>query len=212
MHVYFVRHGLTAWNQAGRYQGHSDVDLLPLGHEQARRTAETLACDQARLQVPFSALYTSPLRRARQTALPIGTRLHLAPVVLPLLREMHGGQIESLTEREWQQRYPELVPGWRDVQNLDHGWPGGETRRAFRRRCWAALTAITARHTADECVIVVTHGGLIQMCLQLTSGGGAAQRAASAVANGSITYLHIGPADSLAREPALSTATPNVRP
>ena len=168
VNIYLVRHGLSTWNVAGRLQGWRDPDLTNEGRSQAAATAACFAVTQTRQRRTFAALYSSPLRRAWATARAIGAQVGLTPQPVPDLREMHGGLVEGLTESEWQQRYPELIPPWRDRTNLDFGWPGGETRRAFRARCVRVISALAARHDPDAHLIVVTHGGVIKAYLNAT--------------------------------------------
>jgi probable phosphoglycerate mutase len=168
MNLYLVRHGLSTWNVAGRLQGWRDPDLTSEGRGQVAATAAFFAALRTRQHLTFAALYSSPLRRAWQTATAIGAQVGLTPQAVPDLREMHGGLVEGLTENEWQQRYPNLIPAWRDRANLDFGWPGGETRRAFRQRCVRVINALTARHAPEAHLIIVTHGGVIKAYLNAT--------------------------------------------
>ena len=62
MKIYLVRHGETDWNQAGRLQGQTDIDLDAQGFAQAAEAAERLK------EVPFEIAFCSPLIRARHTA------------------------------------------------------------------------------------------------------------------------------------------------
>ena len=189
MNLYLVRHGLTDWNVHGRYQGWSGPDLNLVGLAQARQTAEFFTTHQARQGITFAALYSSPLLRTWRTALLIGERLRLAPIEVPDLREMRGGAVEGLTEADWRVRYPHLVASWQDPTNLDFGWPGGETRRAFRVRCLRAVVGILARHKPDEHVLVVTHGGLIKAYLEGADLDDATGSRACEVENCSITQV-----------------------
>ncbi len=194
MNLYLVRHGLSMANLAGRYQGWADSVLAPFGLSQARQTGAFFAAYAARHSLAFDALYSSPLRRAWQTAEMIGEWLRLAPLAVPELREMHGGAIEDLTDAEWQARYPSLVAPWRDLTNLEFAWPGGETRRAFRARCRSALTALLAQHTADAHIIVVAHGGVISAYLAAGDGVEPGGAEGGDIANCSITHVQFAAA------------------
>lgn len=68
MKIYLVRHGETDWNQAGRLQGQTDIDLDAQGFAQAAEAAERLK------EVPFEIAFCSPLIRARHTARPLWAR------------------------------------------------------------------------------------------------------------------------------------------
>ena len=75
MILYIVRHGQTKWNVQKRLQGASDTDLNENGIALAKVTGEALK------EVPFSCCFTSPLKRARETAeLVLGERKNLVPV------------------------------------------------------------------------------------------------------------------------------------
>ena len=189
MNLYLVRHGLTDWNVSGHYQGWSGPDLNLVGLTQARQTAEFLATYQAQQSIAFAALYTSPVPRTWHTALLIGDRLGLSPIVVDDLREMRGGAVEGLTEADWRARYPHLVAAWQNPANLDFGWPGGETRRAFRVRCLCAVADILEQHDFDDHVLVVTHGGVIKAYLEAAALDDPPGSRACEVENCSITHV-----------------------
>src|SRR5437879_13665357 len=83
--LYVVRHGTTDWNQAGRIQGHTDIPLNEAGRAQARLARRRLA------PLGATALYSSDLLRAYETAQIIGQGLGLDVVQKPGLREMNFG-------------------------------------------------------------------------------------------------------------------------
>src|SRR5438270_10820981 len=91
--VYLIRHGLTEWNVQKPFQGHLDVPLSQEGLEQSRRLASWLACQPVR----FTAIYSSVLFRALQTAEAIGECLCLAPQPTMALREIHCGEWQGLS-------------------------------------------------------------------------------------------------------------------
>src|SRR5260370_7238090 len=91
MEIYVVRHGETDWNRAGGVQGTIDAPLNWIGVAQARHLA-----DRFRWR-PVSSVVTSPLARARSTALAIARGSHSAFVVDPLLAEIDHGSWAGLT-------------------------------------------------------------------------------------------------------------------
>ena len=165
MNLYLVRHGLSTGNRDQRLQGQWDTNLTAEGWRQAGATGRFLAHYFAGLGEPATALYSSDLKRALHTAQAIGRYLGLTPVPEPGLREMHAGLVEGMTFEEWQPLYPQLEAGWHDRNNLDWGWPGGETRRQLAERVTRAIGAIVARHQVGDNVVVVTHGGVIRAYL-----------------------------------------------
>src|SRR5919204_5528893 len=125
-----VRHGETDWNVQQRWQGHQDPPLNALGREQARALAEALAGEG------IDAVYTSDLRRARETAEIVAARLGVEVRPLPDLREIDVGTWSGLTMDEIRTRWPEAIErmherGW--------GWGDGETPDDLRARVVAAV-------------------------------------------------------------------------
>jgi len=171
MSLFFIRHGQSEGNVTGRLQGWQDTALTPLGERQAARAALVLSGYLQRARMSVTAIYSSPLQRAAHTAGAISQAIN-RPVELDAgLREMHFGRVEGLTDAEWKARFPELLPGWRDLHNLDFGWPEGETRRAFYARVTAAVDAIMARHGPDAHIVLVSHGGVIASYLSYMTSG-----------------------------------------
>jgi 2,3-bisphosphoglycerate-dependent phosphoglycerate mutase len=150
-----VRHGETDWNRELRFQGHVDVGLNAIGHEQARRVAARLAGE------PAQHLYVSDLLRARQTAHPVAEQLGLPTVVEPALREQSFGAVDGMRVDDIKAQHPQAWEAWLRFHE-DYCMPGGETMREFHARVMAAMRRIAAAHHAAT-VVVVTHGGVLDM-------------------------------------------------
>jgi broad specificity phosphatase PhoE len=150
--VYLVRHGLTDWNLQKRFQGHLDVPLSLDGLEQARRVAQWLRTQP----VHFSALYSSDLRRAAQTATTIGEMLDLQPLFSPELREIACGQWQGLSVEEVERLYPGLLAEWHETVDR-FTLPGGECVLDVQRRTFALYRQLLERHKG-EAIILVSHG------------------------------------------------------
>ncbi len=152
--LYLIRHGRTAWNHTDRLQGWADEPLDGVGRAQAAAVAGALR------GVPFDALYTSPLRRARETA-DLIAQPHGLPVRLDdRLRERNVGEWAGLTLDEARARAPERFVGdWRQA-----GAPGGEPQAALAARVAAALADIVAAHPHGT-VALVSHGGTLSALL-----------------------------------------------
>src|SRR5690606_38401383 len=113
----------TDWNRQRRVQGRTDIPLNEMGREQARRAGDLLA------RRTWTAVYSSPLSRARETAELIAARVGLEAVVaLDELMERDYGAAEGLTDREIEERYPGGLRA-----------PGQETREEVGARIVAAL-------------------------------------------------------------------------
>ncbi len=157
---FLVRHGESVFNLEGRVQGQEDVELSPLGHAQARRVAawgRTLSESTA-----IGEVWTSPLRRARETAAVIADTLGLPLAVDESLRELHAGIFQGHLWADLERTFPEEVARWRSG-DVDYVIPGGESRAQLAARGRAALEALAARETAG--MIVVAHGGVLTAAL-----------------------------------------------
>jgi broad specificity phosphatase PhoE len=150
--LYLVRHGETAWNAERRFQGSLDVALNERGREQARSLATWLAAQPAQ----FSAIYSSDLARAAETAAIIGEQLHLAPHTTPDLREIDTGAWSGLNGEEIERAFPGELQRWREDAGTFR-MPGGESVHEVRDRVMGVMHGI-ARDHPDEAVIVVAHG------------------------------------------------------
>jgi broad specificity phosphatase PhoE len=141
--ILLVRHGETDWNAESRWQGQVDTPLNVRGRQQARRLARRLAA------VAFEAVYSSDLRRARETAEIVAFSRGMPVYTEPGLREIDVGSWAGLTAAQVAERFP------------DGEQPGAETLAAFRARVLDALTAIARRHDGAT-VLVVAHGGCVR--------------------------------------------------
>lgn len=151
--IVLVRHGETDWNRERRYQGHADVPLNETGRRQAHDLADLLASERV------DAVYTSPLRRASETAGIVAAQIGLEPRVLEALREIDVGDWEGLTIDDVRAQFPERA----DVAGHS-GFPNGETDEDLDARVVPALVDLSRTH-ADETVLGVTHAGPIRAAL-----------------------------------------------
>lgn len=156
---YLVRHAQTAWNGENRIQGHSDLPLSPLGHQQAQRLGVFFASRH------LKGIFTSQLQRSRQTAEAIaaGNGHGVRPIIEPALAEMHLGDWEGLTPEEIDARYDGAYQQWK-TRPSSVVIPNAESHHLFRERVREALRAIALCFTEGEHVIV-SHGGVIAALL-----------------------------------------------
>jgi len=149
-----IRHGESTWNAARRWQGHADPPLSETGRGQARRAGTRLAALDG--DATIGTVWSSDLRRARETAELIAEGLGLEPRVHAGVKERTAGPWEGLTREE-----------------IERGWPGYLSRRLrpqgfesdadLAERVIPALTEI-ANLVAGEghgVPAIVTHGGVI---------------------------------------------------
>jgi probable phosphoglycerate mutase len=151
-----VRHGETAWNVETRIQGQLDIGLNDMGRWQAMRLAEVLV-DEG-----LSAIYSSDLKRAADTAAAIGQACRL-PVTLDAgLRERSFGAFEGRTWTEIETHWPADSARWR-ARDLEFAPQGGESIPMFSARVLATCRRLAAAHQG-ECIAWVAHGGVMD-CL-----------------------------------------------
>jgi probable phosphoglycerate mutase len=151
--IVLVRHGETDWNRDRRFQGHADIPLNTAGLDQVRALAEQLAGES------FSVVYTSPLRRASESAKLIAARLGVEVRPSEALMEVDVGAWSGLTVHEVEDRFPEGFARW--VEWRCAGWLDGETYEQLSQRVVAGIREIAEKH-AGERVLAVTHGGPIR--------------------------------------------------
>jgi alpha-ribazole phosphatase len=160
--LYLIRHGRTDWNDEGRYQGQCDPPLNALGRQQAQELAAALHA------VPWTALYSSDLARARQTAQSLGDLTGLPVRLDARLREIDMGQWAGKLFSVVRAGDPELYAQWRTVP-VQVRPPGGESLHELAARLAGALHAIAAAHP-DETTAVFTHGAAIATVRCLVRG------------------------------------------
>ena len=147
--ILLIRHGRTAWNEQRIFRGRADVPLSPEGSRQAAALAERLAGDA------LSAVYTSPLSRARVTAEHVAEVHALEVQPLEGLCDMGYGAWEGIPEDQVEERWADLYAKWRSAPHLVRP-PGGETLAEVRERALGALGEIAARH-AGSTLAAVSH-------------------------------------------------------
>lgn len=177
----FVRHGQSTWNDERRIQGQLDPPLSELGEEQARCLAERLEGSE------LVGFYTSDLRRCRETAEAIAERLAMRPTPLRTLREVGLGDWEGRTREELVRDYPVEWERWAREPSWDIV-PGGEGTAGFERRVQRVVHRLFDKHPAGD-VLVVTHGGVIQVALGLVAGRGSNGIFPFLIENASLTIV-----------------------
>jgi probable phosphoglycerate mutase len=158
-----VRHGETAWNVDSRIQGQLDIQLNDRGRWQARRVGEALAGE------PLSAIYSSDLGRAHETARAISEFVPVPVVSHPGLRERRFGMFEGRTFDEIHLTWPEHAQNWR--KRIPDWEPpqGGESLLQLRERVTRTLNDLAARHCGGL-IAIVAHGGVLDTLHRVATG------------------------------------------
>jgi 2,3-bisphosphoglycerate-dependent phosphoglycerate mutase len=150
--ILIARHGQSDWNLARRWQGHADRPLTAKGRKQAEALAARVA------HIELEAVYSSDLRRARETAEPVARVQGREVRMLPELREVDVGSWSGLTRDDAKERFPEAFARW------EAGFPGWEDGESYEQMADRVLEAVDriAREHEDGRTLVVSHGGPIR--------------------------------------------------
>ena len=160
--VILIRHGETEWNVLHRFQGLSDIPLNETGKQQAGFARNGL------LDFKLDAIYTSPLRRAVETAEIIRGEREIPIYPEDGLKEMGVGEWEGLLVSEIDEKYPGWYDIWRTAPtkiNLKGGEPFTETRK----RAWKTFWEIVKKHEGKT-VLIVSHMMCISSILLTVAG------------------------------------------
>lgn len=176
-----VRHGESTWNQEGRIQGQLDPPLSRLGREQAQLLAQRL-CRQR-----WAGVYVSDLARALETVAPLAGAAAVEPLPMAELREVDLGQWQGLQRQQLVERFPVEWEAWTKRPSWDIV-PGGEGMSRFEQRVKTVLGQLQARHPEGD-ILVVTHGGVIQVALLDAVGRGSNGLFPFTIANASVSIL-----------------------
>lgn len=149
-----MRHGQTAWNVDGRFQGQRDIELNDVGRRQAAEAAPFVA------SLRPDRIVASPLGRARDTAAEVAALVGIEVEIDERIKEIHVGSWEGLVPREIGELDPEYARAV--AERRDHRRsPTGETGTEVGLRVGGALRDIAARN-AGLTTLVVSHGSAIR--------------------------------------------------
>jgi alpha-ribazole phosphatase len=182
-HVLLIRHGETEWNATKRIQGHSNTPLNDLGRKQARALAGRLK------NKAIAAIYSSDLDRAKETIAPTAAALGMEIQTDVRLREKSFGDWEGLSLDEVAEKYPELWQMYHTDHDLKTPIPNGETWEQVQARVLDCLKDILAKHSLDETVIVVSHGGSVRPIIMYALNAPLTSIIRVSVDNAGITHL-----------------------
>ncbi len=159
-----IRHGETAWNVDTRLQGHLDIGLNERGRWQASRAALALRGET------FDAIYASDLSRAHDTAQTVANFTGHTVIATTGLRERHFGMLQGQTHAEIEANWPADALRWRE---RDPQWTteGGESLVVFSERVVHTLAELAAKHL-DQQILLVAHGGVLDMLYRAATGQG----------------------------------------
>jgi alpha-ribazole phosphatase len=154
--ILLVRHGVTEFNASDRFLGRTDISLNEVGKKQAEQLKDRLTPEK------IDAVYTSTLRRARQTAEIIAAGHKVKVMADEKLCECNFGDIEGLTFEEIKKKYPVLAQEL--IDRKTGAFPGGETIKQLNERVQTFLKRLK-KHKSGETLLIVAHGGPIRLII-----------------------------------------------
>jgi broad specificity phosphatase PhoE len=155
MRILLVRHGETEWNRIKRFQGRSNLPLNQTGKKQIRALALALK------DAPITAIYTSPLIRAMETAILIRSFHPSVPIMEDEgLMEMDLGEFDGMEAQHWIERYPNYRKTWQRAPSSVK-MPGGESLQEVQTRAVEALERITKEYPPEVTLLICTHNFVI---------------------------------------------------
>jgi broad specificity phosphatase PhoE len=179
--IFLIRHGETDWNVDNKLMGQNDIHLNQRGIQDAKQIAEWL------VDHGISALYSSDLQRARQTAELIALVTKTEPIYNSALREVDAGDWTGVVKNQFMTNNPQAWYSWRNGEKVSNN---GESYRELLARANHFLKT-TARSHPEERIGFVTHSGVIRVILShaLNSSFCDIERTTD-VAPGSTTIIH----------------------
>lgn len=158
-----LRHGRTAYNHSGRFQGQKDVPLDEVGLEQAGAAGADIASRFA-----VTRIVSSDLTRARQTAEALSAAVGVPVETCPRLREISVGEWEDHTREEVGEKWPTELAAWLSGEEMRP--PGGESRTEASARVAERIGELVAESDDEAVLAVVAHGAVIRGATEILLG------------------------------------------
>jgi alpha-ribazole phosphatase len=152
--LFLIRHGQTEWNAEGRYQGYKDTELTEYGKKQAALAAKYLS------KVVFTNIYSSPQKRALETAKIFSVNIDLKIIARENLRELNFGLWEGLKFEELNKIYHNDYQEW--LKDPFNNTPtNGESFKSLTVRASNEIDRILSENPDGSNIAIITHGGII---------------------------------------------------
>jgi len=160
MLLILVRHGETLWNTQGKYQGRKDSPLTETGLNHAKKIGDYLKENNFEIK----KIYTSPIKRAFETASIIGEKINLKPIKEDLLKEIDYGLFEGRTFTEISEKFPKEAKERKEGKYSFVSPEGESYKHMDKERIKPFLEKIMEIH-ANDTVLVVSHSGPCRLIL-----------------------------------------------
>lgn len=162
MDIIIVRHGLSVANKQGVVSGRMDTPLTKEGKDQAQRMADRLE------NLEVDAIYSSSLKRAMETALPLAERLNKEVYVDIRLMEIDWGSFEGKSNEAFEKVFGKSGRDILDTYVYDFSEYGGETSSQVKERVKSFLEDLHKQPYKK--VLIVAHGGIVRWLHYLITG------------------------------------------
>lgn len=158
MKIYMIRHGETDWNKVFRLQGHANISLNEAGRELARITAEALK------DIPFTRIYTSPLQRAKETAIIIKGERDIPVIEEERIKEISFGIYEGYhcSENNYDIPDPDFINFFKKPEAYIPPKEAESIEHLCERTTDFLMELVHNKEMAEETILVSTHGAAIR--------------------------------------------------
>jgi 2,3-bisphosphoglycerate-dependent phosphoglycerate mutase len=153
LNIIVIRHGQSEADILKVHEGRADFSLTKLGHKQALSMANLVSTNYN-----IDKIYSSPLKRARETAEILSNATNVPIIYEDELMEFNNGLLAGLSRSEANERYPEPSVRWPHSSMY-----GMESMIEFRARAESILSKIVSENSFDSTLVIIGHGGIINM-------------------------------------------------
>ena len=156
LEIYITRHGATKWNIENRLQGWLNSELTESGIRNAIQLGKRLSDRE------FNRIYTSPSKRAQETAKLIKADKNTPLSIMGDLKEISFGDWEGQTQEEIEKDFKEeYFNFWNKPHLYNHQYHNAEALKTFKKRVDEAMKLIISDNTSGK-ILIVTHGVVIR--------------------------------------------------
>jgi len=162
MRLFLLRHGRTQWNKEGIFRGRADIPLDEVGRKEAELLGKRLK------DVPIKAIFSSPLKRAQETASIIASFTKSPVFVREELIDISFGSWEGLSVEEVRLRFPDLYEKWLNAPH-ELSFPQGESLKVVEERAFNFIEDLKSNHQKDT-IALVTHRVVLKVLISKLLG------------------------------------------
>jgi len=162
MRLFLLRHGRTQWNKEGIFRGRADIPLDEIGKKEAELLGRRLK------DVPLKAIYSSPLKRAQETASIIASFTKSPVFIREELIDISFGSWEGLSVEEVKFRFPDLYEKWLNAPH-ELSFPQGESLKVVEERTFNFIEELKSNHQKDT-IALVTHRVVLKVLISKLLG------------------------------------------